>query len=211
MTQDPTEQFFPSIIKIPRSQKLWMQKSTGITFLFQWCTLRILLSVYLRCGFRGRKSRCLCEMRWRWGLFALGWAVCIISWVTEIGESPEDNSFCSGKPADGKTLGTQRVKEMEWEKRVLPSHGMDQTTAGWFHSSLASHSSHPTLRLVQAPPSMSRCFLSENVWNTEDRSIFPESCLLIMSRQHCTTSALRNANRIRLTSKSLKYRVNQQI
>lgn len=29
------------------------------------------------------------------------------------GESPEDDSFCSGKPADGKTLGTQRVKEME--------------------------------------------------------------------------------------------------
>lgn len=67
-------------------------------------------------------------------------------------------SFCSEKPErrdfrDWENEGG-RVEEMEWERGVLPSHGTDQTTAGWFHSSLASHSSHPPLRLLETSPSI---------------------------------------------------------
>lgn len=60
----------------------------------------------------------------------------------------------------------ERVKKSEWERGVLPSHGTDQTTAGWFHSSLASHSSHPPL-YRKPPPSVSRSSLRE-----EQRRLF---------------------------------------
>lgn len=76
---------------------------------------------------------------------------------------PMGASFCSEKPGEGYFRGwkikRERVKKSEWGggcgRGVLPSHGTDQTTAGWFHSSLASHPSHPLL-YPKPPPSISQ-------------------------------------------------------
>lgn len=66
----------------------------------------------------------------------------------------------------------ERVEECEGERGFLASHGMDQTTAGWFHSSLASHSSHQPLHPLKPSPSSSPSICEATV----GRRIFVMCC-----------------------------------
>lgn len=64
------------------------------------------------------------------GWWAGDCVVRVISWVAEDGEPPVGASSCSLRSRGRGTLGRERNGVRESGGGVLPSHGIDQTTAG---------------------------------------------------------------------------------